>query len=153
MSKLLDFVGSKERSRRSGLEHLQRAVNSDDDSNAITLLNVLMKEENKGQKNDKNTSSLEKVFRNTLGFILKVIVVMGLLYMAALVFAYLEDGDHNVEIRNDTMKLEVFMFYFIYLFPSLKSIITHRVARIQGVTLSVSHPRSLSFLAIRYFMD
>ena len=120
MSKLFDIVGWRKQNvqRRSHLQHLQQAVNSDDDSNAITLLNVLMKEENKGRNNDKNTSSLEKVFRNTLGFILKVLVVMGLLYMAALVFAYLEDGDHNVEIRNDTLKLEVFML-IIYLFISV----------------------------------
>ena len=94
MSKVFDTVGHRRRhlQRRRRLNHLKRAVNNQDESNPISLLNILMEEKRgEGRVNEKNVAV--RFLYASMKFMLKVTIVVGLLYMAALVFAYLEDDE------------------------------------------------------------
>ena len=94
MSKLFDTAGWRKRhlKHRCHLEHLKTIIESQDETNALSLLNILL-EEKKRRVKRKKSNVIIHWFKSVCGFIFKLSVVMGLLYTAALIFAYLEDED------------------------------------------------------------
>ena len=98
---IFDSIGKKEnRLHRQRLLHLENAIATQDNGNALLLLESLIddKEISKRQgRSSQGSSYVRSMTIKVLKFISKVVVVVGLLYTTALVFAFLEDEETELE--------------------------------------------------------
>ena len=79
---------------RDRLKRLQHVANVEDNQNPLSLLKVLLNSQSTPPKAKGRSSRIDEIsraFLKFLKFVFRVVLVMGVLYTAAVLFAYLED--------------------------------------------------------------